>query len=142
MKVEYWLDKWVYHRKNRGHDIRQGVVNGTLVAKLESIAFGELILAPTTSSDRIPDGRGTFCIMMKPIDRWVVLWGEFIDDTSAPLYRKTWWGKRVLIGRSRKEVPLGGKMMRIDRAKFYCFRTITGIEIRTYNLKGDKWIRE
>lgn len=142
MRVEQQIDKWVYHRKNRGHDIRQGVVNGVIVAKLEGIAFGELILAPVAHSDTIADGKGAFVLMMKPIDRWVVAWGEFIEDNSEPIYRRTIWGKRVLVGRMRKDVPLGGKILKINKVRFYCFQPLTGIQIRTYVLKKDKWIRE
>jgi len=142
MNAERQLDKWIYHKKNRGFDIRTGVINGTVSACLHSIAHGELILAPTTSSDTIPNGLGTFCILMKPVGRWAVLWGEFCADDSEPIYRKTWWGKRIFVGRQRLSVPLHGKVMKIDRVKFYCFHAITGMEIRTYNLKKDKWIRE
>jgi len=142
MNAERQLDKWIFHKKNRGFDIRTGVINGTISACLHNIAHGELILAPTTSSDTIPDGRGTFCIMMKPISRWVAMWGEFCADNSEPIYRKNFWGMRIFVGRQRLSVPLGGKIMKIDKVRFYCTHSITGIEVKTYILKKDKWIRE
>lgn len=142
MKVENKIDTWLYDKKNRGFDTRQGVANGITAARLEGIAFGELILAPVAHADILPDGKGTFLLQIKPTSRWVVCWGEFCADNSEPVYRKNWWGKRIFVCRIRKEVPVGGKILRLNKVSFYWFRPLTGIELRTYVLKKDKWIRE
>jgi len=141
MKVEYWIDKWIFHAKNKGYDQRQGVANGVIVAKILKLSFGEAIIAPVTSFDTIPDGLGSFCIMMKPINRWVVMEGEFVDDKSSPVYKKNFWGKRIFVGRINETVPIGGKILKLKTVIFYSYKSFTGTHKETYKLIDSKWIK-
>lgn len=140
MKVEYWIDKWIYDPKNKGYDRRQGVANGTIVSKIIKLSFGEAIIAPITSSDVIPEGKGTFCIMMKPVNRWIVIEGEFVSDNSAPVYRKNFWGKRIFVGRENELVPIGGMVLKMKTVKFYSYKSILGTSVKQYILKK-RWTR-
>jgi len=141
MKVEYWIDKWIFHAKNKGYDQRQGVANGAVVAKILKLSFGEAIIAPVTSLDVIPDGLGSFCIMMKPINRWIVMEGEFVDSKSSPIYKKNFWGKRKFVGREDEIVPVGGKILKLKTVRFYSYKSFTGTNKHSYTLINSTWTK-
>jgi len=137
-QIDYRLNSWINHKKNVHYNQRQGVC-GLVVVNVIRITPFELILAPEYSSDSIVIGKGSFVILMKPINRWVVITGEIVAGTNYGNYKRNIFGKYRKVFDRKANSPPGGVTLKMETIKFCALGTMFGYNTKEYRLINGAW---